>query len=103
MWIASTLGFFSVVCARKDSSRGEIDPDRVMIRARLRQHIDALRGRFSELLKCDILETANADYRFRIIVPKATWVRAFLRLTSKSPARTGSACARLDPGMISAS
>ena len=51
MWVFTKYGFFSAVCARKGSGKyGQpVDPDRIMIRARLRSHLDALLKRFPDL------------------------------------------------------
>jgi len=48
MWIFTKYGFFSAVCAREGSGRhGQpVDPDRIMIRARLLSHLEALLKRF---------------------------------------------------------
>lgn len=77
MWLMTKLGFFSVVCARPGygaASDAGIDPDRVMIRARMRGHLLALRERFApELEKYSIQETPRADYRWRLICPKSVW------------------------------
>lgn len=74
MWLFTQYGFFSVVCARDltDSEPG-IDDTRVMLRARRRAHLEAIRKRFAELKTCEILETANTDYRYRLVVSKAVW------------------------------
>ncbi|MBU0595070.1 hypothetical protein KJ567_00085 [Candidatus Bipolaricaulota bacterium] len=43
-----------------------------MIRARSRQHLDTLKGRFAEQLgEYEIIETSSADYPWRLICPKA--------------------------------
>lgn len=77
MWIFSKYGFFSSVCARKgDGNHGNpVDPDRIMVRARLRGHLESLAEAYPEQLSgCIISESANTDYRFRIFVGKASWV-----------------------------
>jgi hypothetical protein len=82
MWLFTKHGFFSAVCARKGKGRhGQpIDPDRIMVRARLRSHLKALKERFPNLLGgCEILETAGTDYAFRLFVPKSAWVPAAMR------------------------
>jgi hypothetical protein len=76
MWVFTKHGFFSAVCARQgDGKHGEpIDPDRIMVRARVRGHLQALKKRFPDLLgQCDIREVAGTDYAFRIFVGKPTW------------------------------
>ena len=76
MWIFTKYGFFSAVCARQgDGKLGQaIDPDRIMVRARVRGHLEALKKRFSDLLsQCDIYDFAGTDYAFRIFVDKEVW------------------------------
>jgi hypothetical protein len=52
MWIFTRYGFFSAVCAREgDGAHGRpIDPDRIMVRARLRDHLERLIAAFPELV-----------------------------------------------------
>ena len=76
MWVFTKHGFFSAVCARQgDGTHGQpIDPDRIMVRARVRAHLEALKERFPNLLgQCDILEFAGTDYAFRIFMVKQVW------------------------------
>lgn len=44
MWVFTKHGFFSAVCARQGSGKhGQpVDPNRIMIRARVRAHLEAL-------------------------------------------------------------
>ena len=51
-----------------------------MVRARVREHLEALQKRFSELGDAELIETPNADYRYRIIVDKAAWAGAVRRM-----------------------
>jgi len=46
MWIFSRQGFFSIACADKPGSGRKIDPDTVMVRARLKAHLQNLKNRF---------------------------------------------------------
>lgn len=83
MWLFTREGFFSVVCARQgDGKRGRpIDPKRVMVRARVRAHLEALQARFPELLGgCEIREFPGADYAWRLFVPKSVWAEVVRRL-----------------------
>lgn len=73
MWIFTRHGFFSAVCARQ--GRGEagqpVDPERIMVRARVRGHLEALKRRFPDLLgQCDVQTFAGSDYAFRIFIAK---------------------------------
>ena len=76
MWIFTKYGFFSAVCARQgDGKRDQpIDPHRIMVRARVRQHLEALMKRFPDLLgPSEIREFPQADYAFRTFVDKRVW------------------------------
>ena len=83
MWIFTKYGFFSVVCARQgDGSHGQpVDPKRMMVRARVREHLEALREIFPELLgDCEIKEFVGTDYAFRLFAGKKAWVQVAARL-----------------------
>lgn len=87
MWIFTKYGFFSAVCARKGNGRhGEpVDPDRIMVRARLRGHLDSLKERFPDLLgDCEILESVGTDYAFRLFVQKAAWAKVVATLAEET-------------------
>jgi hypothetical protein len=73
MWIFTRYGFFSIACAEKQG--GGTDEDKVMVRARMREHLNSLRERFPDtsLSTAPILTHAGTDYMFRIIVPKTEW------------------------------
>jgi hypothetical protein len=76
MWVFTKHGFFSVVCARQGCGKpGQtVYPERMMIRARVRGHLEALQQRFPELPRqSDIQEFADSDYAFRIFVGKSLW------------------------------
>lgn len=76
MWIFTKHGFYSAVCAREgDGTYGRpVDPDRIMVRARLRSHLEALKQRFPDSFQgCEIREFPGSDYAFRIFVNKSAW------------------------------
>ncbi len=74
MWLFTQYGFFSVVCARDlTGHKAGIDDTMVMLRARKHEHLESLRNRFVELKTCEILETADTDYRYRLVIPKTLW------------------------------
>jgi hypothetical protein len=83
MWIFTKHGFFSVVCARQgegDRDQGT-DTARVMVRARVRGHLEALRKRWPEHLgACEIRTFGGTDYAFRLFVDKHTWSRVLSEL-----------------------
>ncbi|MFM8222112.1 MAG: hypothetical protein ACKOJF_24640 [Planctomycetaceae bacterium] len=86
MWLFTKHGFYSVVCARQeDGGHGQpVDPERVMVRARRREHLAALRARFPDLLDgSEILESTGTDYAFRLFAPKATWAQVMLGLAEE--------------------
>lgn len=86
MWLFTKHGFYSAVCARQgNGSHGQpVDPDRIMVRCRLRRHLEALRKRFPDLLaECDIHEFAGTDYAFRLFVPKSVWSQVLVGLTEE--------------------
>ena len=61
MWIATKVGFFSIV--RKDK-------DEYHVRARVCQDLTEL----MELagVECELFESKNADYRFRLVIDQET-------------------------------
>lgn len=82
MWLFSRYGFFSAVNARLNGT-GQAsdrtlpaDPDRILIRARVRSHLDNLVARFPERLRSIPIDEdaiGKRDYRFMMIVPKWIW------------------------------
>jgi len=87
MWIFTKHGFFSAVCARQgDGSHDRpVDPDRIMVRARLRRHLEALKGRFPDPLNgCEIQESASTDYAFRIFTSKQGWAQVMAALAEET-------------------
>ncbi len=86
MWLFTRHGFYSAVCAREGSGRqGEpVNPNRIMVRARLRSHLEALKVRFPELLgSSDIKEFMGTDYAFRIFVDRSVWSQVVAGLTDE--------------------
>jgi hypothetical protein len=86
MWLFTKYGFYSVVCARRGAGQpGQtVDPERIMVRSRLHEHLQALQERLPDLLgACEIREFAGSDYAYRIFVDKAVWSQAILELTSE--------------------
>ena len=71
MWVMTTQGFYSVVAHRDE-------PDSVIVRARTREDIEALREQIPDL---EPFEDPSADYRHRAIVDRAEWVAAIAQLT----------------------
>lgn len=87
MWIFTKHGFFSAVCARQgDGKRGQtVEPARIMVRARVRGHLDALKQQFPDLLgKCEIQDSAGTDYAFRVFVQKSAWMQVLSGLAEET-------------------
>ena len=86
MWLFTKHGFFSAVCARQgDGSHAQpVDPDRIMVRARVRSHLEALKERFADLLAdCEINEFAGTDYAYRVFMPKSVWSQVLVGLNEE--------------------
>ncbi len=86
MWLFTKYGFYSAVCARLgDGSHSQpVDPDRIMVRARVRNHLEALKEQFSDLLdSAEILESPSADYHYRIFVDKSVWSQVIVGLNEE--------------------
>ena len=73
MWIFSVFGFYSIACADKPGTK-KIDKNTVMVRARVRKHLENLKNRFPSLADTEILALPGRDYGFRLIMPKIVWV-----------------------------
>lgn len=87
MWLFTKHGFYSAVCARQGSGKnGEpVDPGRIMVRARVRAHLEALKARFPELLRAsEIQESSLTDYAFRIFVAKPVWSQVLSGLAEET-------------------
>ncbi|WP_202617399.1 hypothetical protein [Roseimaritima sediminicola] len=55
-----------------------------MVRARVRDHLEALKSEFADLLtNCEIVESRNTDYAYRIFVEKSIWSQVMLGLTDE--------------------
>ena len=72
MWILTTQGFYSVVAHRDE-------PDELLVRARTREDIEALREQIPTL---EPFEDRTADYRHRAVVSRAEWVAALAQLAT---------------------
>ncbi len=86
MWLFTRYGFFSAVCARQGAGEYSqpVDPKRVMVRARLREHLEALRERFAALLgQCPIHQSQQTDYAYRLFVDKSVWAEVLAALAEE--------------------
>ena len=87
MWIFTKHGFFSAVCARQgDGGHQEpVDAERIMVRARVRRHLEALKEQFPDLLdECEIQASTRTDYAYRLFVPKPAWVQVLAGLAEET-------------------
>jgi hypothetical protein len=87
MWVFTKHGFFSAVCARQgDGTRRQpVDAERIMVRARVQGHLEALKKRFPELLgPCEIQTFAGTDYAYRIFVAKSVWSQVLAGLAEET-------------------
>ena len=87
MWLFTKHGFYSAVCARQGDGKHHqgVDPDRIMVRARLREHLESLQKRFADLLgECDIQTSANTDYAYRLFVSKEIWTQVLAGLAEET-------------------
>jgi hypothetical protein len=86
MWVFTRLGYISAVAARKGNGEPwqEIDPDRIAIRTRTRQQLKNLIARFpDDLSGVPIWDDSQADYRYRLFVAKAVWVKIAAELAAE--------------------
>jgi hypothetical protein len=86
MWLFTKFGLVSAVCARQ--GHGEygqsLDADRIVLRFRRRQHLENLQRRFPDVLgSLPVWESATADYRYRLFVPKQVWVQVATELAAE--------------------
>lgn len=63
MWLFTTQGFFSAVAHRDD-------PRTILVRARVR---DDARRLVEAVGEGEVIETPDADYRFRVALPLQDW------------------------------
>lgn len=81
MWIFTKYGFFSIACANGPNK--ELDTAVLMIRARSRSHLSALKERFPTLVTGPILSSPMNDYKYRVIISKENWVQALTDLAEE--------------------
>jgi hypothetical protein len=81
MWLFTRYGFYSIACANKPD--GSLDTQTVMVRARCIAHLRSLQKRFPVLAGGEILTWPKRDYRYRLIVPKKSWVASIDELAQE--------------------
>ncbi len=86
MWLFTQWGFFSCVCAREGDGAPQepVDPQHIMVRTRVRSHLESLQAHLPDLIGgCDIMETTDAEYPFRIHIKKSIWSQVMMNLTQE--------------------
>jgi hypothetical protein len=86
MWLFTKYGFFSAVCAREGAGEHHqlVNPARIMVRARLRSHLEDLQKRFPSLIgDCDIRAFPGTDYAYRLFVDKSVWSKVVAELSEE--------------------
>ena len=86
MWIFTKYGFFSAVCALQGDGKHvqPLDKNRFKVRARVRDHLEALKARFPDLLGShEIQDKGGTDYPFRIIIDKPAWTQILSALSDE--------------------
>lgn len=86
MLLFTKYGLISAVCARQgNGEHGQpVDPERIALRFRRRQHLENLQRRFPNVLgSLPVWESATADYRYRLFVPKHVWVKLATELAAE--------------------
>jgi hypothetical protein len=66
MWLFTRYGFYSIACARKPDN--SIDPNLVMIRARILGHLKNLQKRFHVLAEVEVVNPASPQGLLSLLV-----------------------------------
>ena len=83
MWISSVVGTFSVVQASPEPGKRPGAPRKLMVRARVRKHLELLQRDHPSLRRYPIIRSEpGRDYAFRMIVPRMTFARVMAALVS---------------------
>ena len=87
MFIYTIYGMFSVASLRSGDGKpgNPIDPQKVMVRARTRGHLESLLQRFPTVdpHSSEIIESQKSDYRARIVLDKRQWGFMLVDLTDE--------------------
>lgn len=107
MWLSSVAGTFSVVQAGPEPGKRPGAPRKLMVRARVRQHLELLQRDHPSLRRYPIIESEpHRDYRWRIIVPRTTFARVMAAMVEELDYQNfKGACAAspdLDPAYVDA-
>lgn len=83
MWVNSTVGLLSVVQAGPEPGSRPNAPRKLMVRARVRRHLELLQRDHPSLRRYPIIRSEpGRDYAFRMIVPRTTFARVMAALVS---------------------
>jgi hypothetical protein len=83
MWVNSTVGLLSVVQAGPEPGSRPNAPRKLMVRARVRRHLELLQRDHPSLRSYPIIRSEpGRDYAFRMIVPRTTFARVIAALVS---------------------
>ena len=83
MWISSVVGTFSVVEAGPEPGRRPGAPRKLMVRARVRKHLELLQRDHATLRRYPIIKSEpGRDYAFRMIVPRTTFARVMAAMAA---------------------
>ena len=84
MWISSLVGTFSVVQAGPEPGKRPGAPRKLMVRARVRKHLELLQRDHPSLRRYPIIRSEpGRDYAFRMIVPRTTFARVMAAMVAK--------------------
>lgn len=76
MWVSSVAGTISVVQAGPEPGKRPGAPRKLMVRARVRKHLELLHRDHPILRRYPIIQSEpGRDYAFRMIVPRTTFAR----------------------------
>lgn len=84
MWLVTRVGLLSVVQAGPEPGKRLGAPRKLMVRARVRRHLELLQRDHPSLRRYTIIESEpHRDYRWRMIVPHATFARVMAAIVTR--------------------
>lgn len=83
MWLVTRVGLMSIVQAGPEPGKRSGTPRKLMVRARVRRHLELLQRDHPSLRRYPIIQSEpGRDYAFRMIVPRTTFARVMAALVS---------------------
>ncbi|MFO1010534.1 MAG: hypothetical protein U1F29_10775 [Planctomycetota bacterium] len=68
----------------RNQKTGEVEHDRLMVRARKREHLELLRSQHAVLTGMRILRSPDhADYRWRVLVPRSVFAEVMREIVER--------------------